>query len=263
MLFLLTSLVAQAGPGLTDELDLDFDFDNSPELIDYEGSYSQTTEKMNPNPRLSIIHPGGTISVRCTDTEVVSARISYKIEGTEQDPMKKYGDGIRMAAWGGGANGGVKVVVPYKPSAVKTVSIELTVNVPRAAVLSVNASRDWVSISGCTGFVTAKAGANGAYVAGDMPGFQIAAATGDVTVKSESSELKRASNITASKGKVDLEIPAEIGLRLDARGSSVSITDALVDGVTSEGSAVGNMGAGGTALVIRAGGEVVIHAPAR
>ena len=252
-------VVAASAQDLGGDVGMDFDLGSQGELLTYSGSYSQTSEKLTETPKIRITHPGGTISVRCRDVETMTARIDYKVEGTEEGPMQSYGNGIRLSATGAAGVGRVNVVVPSRPSAVKTSAIGLVVNVPRNTTVDVDSSRDWVQVTGCGGTVVARAGANGAWVGGALQKFQVAAAAGDVTVElAEGHSFSEASAVTATKGAVKLTVATAQGADVNARGSSVTASLAVLGTTNTDTALIGQMGSGGPALKIVASGAVTI-----
>lgn len=239
-----------------DDIDLDGD---APQLVDYTGSNTQAEAGFANDARVTVSLPVGNLKVRCTDGDIVRGGLSFKVRGDDPDAMKRYGDGIRLQVWGKGTNGGVKLVVPAQPSAVKEVTIDLNVVVPVGATLVATANRGWVEATGCRGFVTASAGRDGAYVQGALTGFKVAAATGDVKVKlDDGSEWTKSSAITATKGKATLIMGSSRSARIDARGTALRVSHEVA-GTLTDTTARGEIGSGGPSLVIRAGAEVDVN----
>ncbi len=266
MLFcvLLGALAAAPAAAQDDDLELDWDSidldGDKPQTLEYSGSSTQAEAGFNRDARATISLPKGNLKVRCHDGDVIRGGLSFKLTGTDKDAMQRFGDGIRLSAYGEGSSGGIKLTVPSQPSSVKSVVIDLNVVVPIAATVSATASRGWVEVIGCKGFVTASAGKDGAFVKGPMTGFKVSAASGDVGVELlEGSEFTKSSAITATKGAVTLMMGLDKSARLDARGTEMHV-DHEVSGRISDTSAAGNIGSGGPSLVIRSGGVVKITA---
>lgn len=256
------STEAEASGGISDiEVDIDLSGPGAEESATYEGGFTQRSKKVASNAAVSVSAASGTVTVRCTDTEFVEARVDYVLDGTNKDAMKRMGDGIGLATWGEGTSGGVKLAVPSKPSGVKTANIKLTVNVPKTAKLSVTASGDWIQVGGCNGSVTANAGRNGAYVEGDMTAFTVSAGSGDVkVVLGSEAVIKGNSAINAPKGNATLVMPISQNLKFAASGASVSVTHSVLGAVTPA-SVTGAIGAGGPSLTIKASGDVTVKTP--
>jgi len=259
-------MLAGSGGILDEEVEIDLgsdvelDFGEEEELLNYDGRYSQNSKKLTATPRVSINQPNGTVKVHCTDTESIRAALEFFVKGSTPDPTKSYGDGIRLRVTGAGSSGSVRVYFPSRPSAVKEVSTSLSVQVPKGSTLSVHSSRDYAQVFNCaSSSITVSSGANGAYVSGQYKSFKVSAATGDVTVVlEEDSGLSRSSSIAAPKGAVKLVLPLSESARLDARGQSVNVTQSITGGNVGEKTATASIGDGGPSLVIRAGGAIEI-----
>jgi hypothetical protein len=238
--------------------EVDIDFGDEAELVTYEGSHTQTSGNLTPNARVAISHSGGNVSVRCTDAEKVTARLDFSVSATKPADAKRYGDSFRLSAWGKGASAGAKVSVGGKPSSVKDYDAALVVSVPSDVNLTISAGRGWIEAIGCNGSVTANAGKDGAYVSGQLKGFRVSAATGDVKViLKPDSGLANTSSINATKGGVKLVLPHSESAKLDVRGESVN-ADMAVTGSTNSTTIRGTIGDGKPMVTVRAGGAVKI-----
>jgi len=225
--------------------------------IQYSGGFSQKgTDKAGEDASVTIHNPVGTTVVRCTDTEVIEARVAYNLEGSAEGPLSTYGKSVKLAVTGSGSAHSVKMLVGSKPPAVTGGKIELVVNVPPKAKLKVTSDKDWIQVTGCGGTVTASAGANGAFVGGNLSSFQVSAATGDVKVKLEGDGLVRAaSSIKAPKGGITLIMAMSQDLQVDARGGSIVFAQNVMGSVGST-AVNGAIGAGGPLLTLQADGEI-------
>ena len=232
----------------------------APSNLSYEGGYSQRSAgQVKPDASISITASVGTVTVYCTDTQYVEARVNYTIEGTEEPPMESYGNSIKVAAWGEVGSGGVKLIAGSRPYAVKNAKIQLSVNVPKESKLKVTSSGDWVQVNGCNGSVTASAGKNGAYVDGSLKSFAVSAGSGDVKVVTDT-EVTATSSINASKGNATLVMPLAQNVKLDAKGAAVNVAHNVMGSVTNV-SAAGTIGSGGPTVTIRASGDVTVKTP--
>ncbi len=247
-----------------DEFELDWDdidLDGSkPELIDYNGGFTQTAPDFHDDARITVTLPSGNLKVRCTDTDGVRGSLSFTLRGSDKDAMQRMGEGIRLSVWGKEASGGAKVVVPSQPSAVKEAKIELSVSVPSGATVTADAPRGWVDVLGCGGYVTAN-GRDGAHAKGPMKGFKLTSSGGDVKASLEGSKLESQSAATSNSGKATVVMPLDYGVRLDARGKEVQMAAHEADGNVSDTSISGAIGGGGAGLTVRAGAAVVIETP--
>lgn len=251
----------EGGFSLTD-IDLDsIDLSENSETVVFNGDFSQKTDSLSPGAAVSITHPGGNIIVRCTDTDEVGARITYRVEAIDGPTAERFGTGIRMATNGSGARGSVRVSMPGKPSGVHSYTADLHIQAPYDTNLTVNATRGWVQATNCRGTVKATSSTGGAMVSGPLQGFTVKAAEGDVRVELEpGTQLSQASAATATRGDLVVELPGNQNLRLSARGSSVT-SDQLVDGTQTSTNISGNLGTGGPALSLYASGSVTITSP--
>jgi hypothetical protein len=249
-------------PSGMDAIDVDVDLGSETETFSYEGGYNQRSSKVLPTVSVSISHPGGTVVVRCADSEFIESRVAYVIDGNDKGPMESFGNGIRLATWGEGASGTVKLQMPSRPAGVKTYKVDLFITVPKTAKLNINASSDWIQVMGCNGNVTANAGRNGVYVDGALQAFNVTAGTGDVKVVVEGdTRVSANSSLNATAGNATLVMAIAQNLQGDARGASVAVAH-NVSGGTVTGTAVsGTIGSGGPTLNLRASGAVLVTAP--
>lgn len=245
---------------LSEDVAIDLGGPSSGSLISYSGGFSQrAADKIARDAAITVSAPVGTISVYCADTEFVEARVSYSFEGTDGPPMEAYGNTVKLAAYGGATSGGAKLTVGTKPASIKTAKIETVVTAPKAAKLSITGS-DWVKVSGCEGTVSVSA-KTGVVVTGPLRGFTVSTASGDATVAVEGEgHIKATSSITATKGNATLTMPMGQDLKVDLRGSSVTVAHGVA-GNSTDTVVTGVMGAGGTALTVKASGTVTVATP--
>lgn len=246
------------------ELDLD-DFDlggeSAASMMTYSGGHTERSEKLDDNAAVTITHYGGTINVRCTDSEEISARVDFIIEGTKEPPMQAVGDGIRLQAQGKGTWGKVSTVVPGSRSGVESITVPLVVSIPEKTRVTVTGRKGWVSVSNCEGTVKASNASGDISVSGTLSQFSVRAPDGDVKVElEEASSITKSSAITASKGSASLVLPLTVDVKLQATGGSVSVLH-TVEGNNTGTNVSGNIGNGGPLVKVYAKQAVEITSP--
>lgn len=241
----------------------DFDLGGSTGDADltYSGTFPyRSADKVATDAPITVSIPIGTGTVYCTDSEYVEARVMYDLSGPDGAALKAYGDSLKASA-SGGASGTARIQSGTKSSTIKTANITVTVNVPKAAKLTINATNGSLKVVGCAGSVTATVSKNGAYVSGPLKAFNLNVAQGDVTVEmDESAKIVGNSAISAAKGNVSLIMPLVEDLKVDVRGASVNVQHAVI-GSVGAAAVTGTLGTPGPSLTIKASGDVVVKTP--
>ncbi|HJN75790.1 MAG TPA: DUF4097 family beta strand repeat-containing protein [Myxococcota bacterium] len=241
--------------------DIDLGGETAASTMTYSGGHTERSEKLDDNAAVTITHYGGPITVRCTDTEEVNARIDFVIEGTKEAPMQAVGDGIRLQAQGKGTWGKVSTIVPGSRSGVESITVPLVVSLPKQTRITVTARKGWISVSNCNGTVKAANTSGDIMVSGSYSQFNVRAPDGDVKVDlSADSSVTKSSGITASKGGATLVLPLSADVRLQATGGSVSVLH-TVEGTNSGTNVSGNIGNGGPLLKVYGKEMVEITSP--
>ncbi|MCP4809822.1 MAG: hypothetical protein GY913_25390 [Proteobacteria bacterium] len=272
---MITLLIALSTPGLAQDDeefgfgDLDIDLDDidlgegsdGPSTMNYTGGHSERSEALSENAAVTITHYGGSISVRCTDSEEISARMDFNLEGTSETNLKAVGDGIRLQAQGKDTWGKVSTIVPGKRSGISTMDVPLSVSVPKNVRLTVNGRSSWIAISGCTGTVKAVTSAEGITADGTFSQFDLRAGAGDVSLDlGTDSSITKTSGITASKGNASLVMPLTVDVRLQATGGEVSVLH-TVTGTNNATNVSGTVGDGGPLVKVYGKERVEVTSP--
>ena len=222
--------------------------------ITYEGGNSATAANYVRGKPVTITHSSGNLTVRCMDTDKLSARLQYTVYGSQEGAMQTMGNGIGLAVWGDSASGGVKTRVPSKPSGVRTAEVTLTVNVPKGAnsVTVAETGPGWVQVTDCDGLVKVSAGAGGAYASGHFIGATVTASGGDVkVVQLDDSVFKNTTTISAPGGNATVELAPAQGGKLTAKGAEVAVNQTVM-GTTTDTLIQGDLGVPGPAITIAA-----------
>ena len=226
----------------------------------YTGALNERKAGLGQMKPVTISHYGGPISVRCQEGDIISARIDYQVEGTNEPNMERYGKGIRLKVWGSETSAGAKTITPSKGSGITSTSVPLVVTLPKQVKLTVNAGSYWVEVMKCEGTVTVANKKDDVWVQGDFSRFSISAPNGGATVKlQDDTEVTGTSKITA-KGEVLLEMPLGVNVRLSARGTDVEVGH-VVDGPKAATSVSGTIGAGGPSVTVSGRDAVKITSP--
>lgn len=248
---------------LADDLGIDdilgeIDLGPAVETSVYSGSSVAGSGALAKGGKVTVRHAAGGVTVRCGDFEQVKATLSYRLEGTDPAALKRYGDALVVTATGSGPAVTVSTSKPARPSMSRH-QADLVVSAPTGAVLDVEGLGGAVSVEGCSAGVRVRAG-QGAFVSGPVQGFEVASASGDVrVVVAEGGSIAPKSAITADKGAVLLSVGLTDSAKLDVRGASVDVAQAVAGNVGAT-AVTGDMGAGGPPLVVRASGDVKISA---
>jgi hypothetical protein len=243
------------------EPDIEIDLGGSEATpVTYNTSYtSRAPDKIAANAPIKVTSSVGTTTVYCTDTEAVEARYDVVLSGLDAAALESWGKSFRVSTTAG-ASGSVTFLAGTRPSSVKNANVTLVVNVPKQAKLTISANGDWVKVVGCDGTVSATAKTS-AFVSGPLDGFNVTASNGAATVEVEGdSKILSASAISAPKGDVTLTLPLSQDLKLDARGSAVTVAH-TVTGTVDTVAVTGTIGAGGPALTLKASGAVTVKIP--
>ncbi len=243
------------------EPDIEIDLGGPEEApLSYNGGFTtRSADKVATNAAVSVSSPVGTTTVYCTDTEYVEARVDYALSGPAGAPLEAYGKSFKVATTGG-TTGKVTILAGTRGAGVKTSKVTVTVNVPKQARLTVSAGGDWVKVIGCDGTVSATSKTS-AYVGGPLDGFNVTANNGNIVVEVEGdSKIVAASTISAPHGDVTLSMPFAQDLKIDARGTAVTVAQS-VTGTNDAAVVSGAIGAGGPALTIKASGTVTVKTP--
>lgn len=231
------------------------------DLINYNGSLNESGPGYVAGKPLAITHTAGSISIRCQDREGVNATLMYEFRGTSEGPLEAMGKGMGLSVWGTATGGGAKTRVPTKSSTIKEAKVDLTVNAPKMANLTVTGGSGAVRISGCEGTVAVSNKSGGVLIEGKHSRIDVTAATGDVDVRlSDDSTLAGASKLTASTGNVNLNLPLAYAGKFSARGEVVSVYH-TVAGTNTDTSVSGTINSGSASLTLYGKQEVTVKAP--
>ena len=257
--------VAQEGGGLLDidigDFDLGDDSKGGEQSMSYEGQVGQDADNYKPGTPVYITHTKGTISVRCTDSPGIQARVNFTVEGTKESAMQSLGDRIGIRTYASNSQGKVSTSVPGKYTGIDAIYAPLTVNLPREARVHVTGGGGWVQVVGCTGTVKATTRGGGIYVDGILSSFDLSTNEGDIEIELDASaELTASSRASATAGAVKLKMPITQKGNLNARGSEVKV-DHLVNGTNTPTHVQGTLSDSGPSISLTAKTEVVIGTP--
>ncbi|MFH1466011.1 MAG: hypothetical protein ABIO70_16625 [Pseudomonadota bacterium] len=253
------------GGGLLDidigDIDLGGDSKGGEQSMTYEGQAAQDAANYKAGTPVYITHTKGNISVRCTDSAGIQARINFAIDGTKQDVMKRVGDTIGLRTYASTTQGKVTSSVPGKQTGVDAIHAPLTVNLPREAKVSVTGGDGWIQVVGCTGTVKATTRNGGIFVDGVLSSFDLSTGQGDIEVSLDpSAEVTSSSRASATGGDVILRMPITQKGNLTARGAEVAV-DHLVNGTNTATSVQGTLSDSGPSISVTAKGKVTITTP--
>ncbi len=256
---------AQEGGGLLDidvgDIDLGDDSKGGEQSMSYDGQVGQDADNYKPGTPVYITHTKGNVSVRCTDSDGIQARVNFTVEGTKQDAMSRLGDSIGIRTYASNSQGKVSTSVPGKWSGIDAVHAPLTVNLPREARVNVTASKGWVQVVGCTGTVKATTREGGIYVDGILSSFDLSTSTGDIEIElDEAAELTSSSRASATGGEIKLTMPLTQKGNLNARGAEVTV-DHLVNGTNTPTHVQGTLSDSGPSISLSAKTKVTIKTP--
>ncbi len=241
--------------------EINLDDENLDEIHTYEGTASQASPNYKPGTTVTITHTKGTITVRCTDTDGLTARLQYTLEGDNKDKLKAYGDALGISTWASNYSASVKTRVPGLYSGVDSAKLALTIMLPTRASLVINGSNDWIQVTDCTGTIKASTRQNGIYARGNFSSFNLSASTGNVELSlAPESEITSSSRATASAGDITIYLPLTQSANLSASGSEVSIAH-LVSGTNTPSKVTGTINDGGPSITLSAKGRIDIKPP--
>jgi hypothetical protein len=257
--------VAQEGGGLLDidigDFDLGDDTKGGEQSMSYEGQVGQDADNYVPGTPVYITHTKGNISVRCTDSPGIQARVNFTVDGTKEDAMQRLGDSIGIRTYASNSQGKVSTSVPGKYSGIDAIHTPLTVNLPREAKVNVTGGGGWVQVVGCTGSVKATTRGGGIYVDGVLSSFDLSTNEGDIEIElDKTAEITATSRATATAGAVLLRMPITQKGNLSARGSEITV-DHLVNGTNTPTHVQGTLSDSGPSISITASGKVTISTP--
>lgn len=239
---------------------LAFAQDPAVNTIAYDGGNSGSAPNYKKGKPITVSHSGGNVAVRCMETEQLTARVQYQVEGTAEGPMETFGKGIGLSVFGDANGGGARTRVPSKPSAVIGYSVDLTVNVPKgvSAITVSQTGPGWVQVLDCSGTVKVTGGGGGAYVSGAFTGGSVTASGGDVKfVTDPGTVLKAATTVSAPGGNLVVTLPSAQGGKLTAKGGEVSVQQTVM-GQNTPTLVAGDMGVAGPAMTFSAKGRVEV-----
>jgi len=266
----LLALLALSPSSADDDLGLldidDIDLGDGPSNADaaqtmtYTGAVQERKSGLSQGKAVTVSHYGGPISIRCQEGDILSARIDYVVEGTNETNMERFGRGVGLRLWGDSNSGGVKTVTPSKGSGVISTQVPLVVTAPKNVKLTVNAGSYWVEVIKCDGTVSVANKKGDVFIDGDLTRFSVSAPNGGATVKLKpKSQITGTSKITA-KGDIKLEMPLDVNVKLSARGAELKL-DHVVSGTENPTNASGTIGTGGPTVTISGKARVEIVAP--
>ncbi len=220
----------------------------------YEGGNSGAAAGYAKGKPISITHSSGNLSVRCMDTQTLSARMQYVVTGTVESAMETAGKGIGLAVYGDANGGRISTRSPGKSTGVSSIDVTLTVSIPRAPMtLTVNETGSgWVQVQDCDGTVKVSAGAAGAFASGAMKSATVTATGGDVKVVQNGDAVFTATtSVSAPNGNATLLLGTAQGGKLTAKGSEVSVSQTVMG--TNEATLVsGDLGIAGPTITVSA-----------
>lgn len=228
--------------------------------LTYEGGNSATAANYVRGKPVTITHSSGNLSVRCMDTDKLSARLAYIVYGTSEGPMETMGKGIGLAVWGDATGGGAKTKVPSKPSGVSKAEVTLTVNVPMGttAVTISETGPGWVQVVDCDGNVKVTAGAGGAYVSGQLTGATVTATGGDVkVVQNGDAVFKNTTAVSAPAGNVELQLAPAQGGKITVKATEVTVSQTVMGTNTSD-LVQGDLGVAGPTITVTGKGTAKV-----
>lgn len=155
----------------------------------------------------------------------------------------------------------MKTRIPAKLSGVSRANIELTVNLPKEARVTVAGGSGWVQIIDCKGTVKSTNGDGGAYVSGSYTNVNVSASKGDVKVElTDDSALTGVNAVSAPGGNAVLRLPLSYGGKFAAKGSAVSVFHTVM-GTNTPTAISGTIGTGTASVTVSARDNVEVTAP--
>jgi len=241
--------------------DIDLGSSTAASVMTYSGGHTERSEALDENAAVTITHYGGTITVRCTDTAEINARVDFIVEGTKEAPMQAVGDGIRLQAQGKGTWGKVSTIVPGSRSGIESITVPLVVSLPKKTRVTVTGRKGWISVSSCEGTIKAANTEGDISITGTYSQFDVRAPKGDVKLQlAEESSIAKTSGVNAARGSAAVTIPLTVDIRLQATGGSVTVLH-TVEGTNSGTNVSGTIGDGGPLVKVYAKESVEITSP--
>jgi len=248
-------------------LDIDIDIGDlaatkgDQQSLSYEGQVQHNAPHYKPGTPVTITHARGNVSVRCTDSTGLQARIQYAVYGNSEDTMKRVGDSVGLKTYASTQNATVTSNLPALRPGVDRVDTPLVVNLPRDARVIVTASDGWIQVMGCSGTVKATARKGRVFAAGTYASFDATSSTGNVEIElSNESVITAASRASAPAGDVVLRMPLTQKGTLTATASDVRVAH-MVSGVNSPTRVQGTLVDKGPTITLSAKGKVEVTAP--
>jgi hypothetical protein len=243
------------------DIDLGDDSKGGEQSATYEGQAAQDAANYKAGTPVYITHTKGNISVRCTDSDGIQARINFSIDGTKQDAMQRVGNGIGLRTYASNTEGKVTSNVPGLQSGVEAIRAPLTVNLPRQAKVSITGGDGWIQVVGCTGTVKATTRKGGIFADGVLSSFDLSTSGGDIEVALDpTAVITSSSRATATGGDVILRMPITQKGNLSARGAEVAV-EHLVNGTNTPTTVQGTLSDTGPSISVTAKGKVTITTP--
>lgn len=220
--------------------------------LTYEGNRSESASGYVLGAPVSVSYSGGNISIRCMETEKLSARLPFVVYGSAESPMKSFGDALGLSVGGDSKSGWVKVRMASKSSGVSSYDAPLTVNIPKGAsgLTVTQTGSGWVQITGCAGKLSVSSGTGGVYADGTYTSVTMNAGGGDAKlVQQDNTVLTGTSAITAPAGTARVVLANAQGGKLTAKANEVSVGQTVMG--TNTGTLVqGDMGLAGPAISV-------------
>jgi hypothetical protein len=224
------------------------------EEVTYEGSYLGDAPAYAKGKPVTISHSGGNLSVRCMETQGISARVQYTVRGTSRPAMEAFGNGVKMAVSGDANGGSVKTVTPSRGAGVTFTDVVLTVSLPKgtSALTITQTGTGWVEVFGCAGNLKLSSGTGGAFADGAYTSVNLTASGGSATVEQAKDVLWTGNSaISAPGGAITLTFASAQGGKFSAAGAEVSVQP-LVMGTNTPTLVSGSMGVSGPTITLKA-----------
>ena len=229
----------------------------------FDGGFTGDAPGYKKGGPVSIVHNGGNISIRCMDTEGISARIKYNLRGTSQPAMQAYSDGVGMAVGGDSKSGWVKTKVPSMGAGISSVDMTLTISIPAgtSGITVSQAGAGWVEVLNCSGALKMSTGVGGGYASGKYTSVNANASGGNMVIEQDKdTPWTGSSTITAPAGAITVTMATgQIG-KFSAAAAEVSVQP-LVMGSNTPTLVSGTMGTGGPTITLKAKDRIDVKNP--
>jgi hypothetical protein len=222
--------------------------------ITFSGSNVQDAPGYVRGKPVTVSHNGGNISIRCVDTDTLSARLPYTLLGFDPATLEAFSKGIGLSVGGDASSGWARSKMPTKPSTINSVEAPLTVTVPGepSAITVTQTGSGWVEVMNCSGAVKVTSGTGGIYVSGKLTSLTLTAAGGDITVEQAAGMvLTGNSTLSAPAGKILINLDSKQGGKLTAKAAEVVIQP-LVMGTNTPSLVSGTLSGTGPTLTLTA-----------